>query len=66
MRAQPTPPAANLDLEVFKAPLAHEAGGTEFHPGRKHWMSQDDPAWKSLADRVGGGKFRSGGSRIPL
>jgi len=33
-------------------PLAHEAGGTEFHPGGKHWMSQDDPEWKTLADWV--------------
>ena len=33
-------------------PLAHEAGGTEFHPGGKHWMSQDDPEWKALADWV--------------
>ena len=30
-------------------PLAHEAGGTEFHPGGKHWESQSDPEWKALA-----------------
>jgi hypothetical protein len=35
-------------------PLAHEAGGTEFHPGGKHWESQDDPEWKALAAWVNG------------
>ena len=34
-------------------PLAHEAGGTEFHPGGKHWTSRDDAEWKALADWVG-------------
>ena len=33
-------------------PLAHEAGGTEFHPGGKHWASQDDAEWKALAEWV--------------
>jgi hypothetical protein len=37
---------------LLMMPLAHEAGGTEFHPGGKHWMSQDDPEWKALADWV--------------
>ena len=30
-------------------PLAHEAGGTEFHPGGKHFMSMDDPEVKVIA-----------------
>lgn len=30
-------------------PLAHEAGGTSFHPGGKRWMSQSDPEWQDLA-----------------
>jgi hypothetical protein len=29
-------------------PLAHEAGGTEFHPGGKHFNSMDDPEIKTL------------------
>lgn len=29
-------------------PLAHEAGGTEFHPGGKHFNSMDDPEVKTL------------------
>ena len=33
-------------------PLAHEAGGTEFHPGGKHWTSQDDAEWRALAEWV--------------
>jgi hypothetical protein len=37
-------------------PLAHEAGGTEFHPGGKHWMSRDDPEWKTLAAWVNGAR----------
>src|SRR5438105_180763 len=37
---------------LLTMPLAHEAGGTEFHPGGKHWMSQDDPEWKALATWV--------------
>ena len=34
--------------------LAHDAGGTEFHPGGKHWDTQDDAEWKALADWVNG------------
>jgi hypothetical protein len=37
-------------------PLAHEAGGTEFHPGGKHWESQNDPEWQTLAAWVSGTK----------
>jgi hypothetical protein len=29
-------------------PLAHEAGGTEFHPGGKHFTSMDDQEVKTL------------------
>ena len=34
-------------------PLAHEAGGTEFHPGGKRWTSKSDAEWKELAQWVG-------------
>ena len=37
-------------------PLSHDAGGTEFHPGGKHWDSKDDPEWKTLADWVSGSR----------
>ena len=33
-------------------PLAHDAGGTEFHPGGKRWTSQDDPEWKEVAQWI--------------
>jgi len=37
-------------------PLAPEAGGDEFHSGGKHWDSQSDPEYKTLADWVRGVK----------
>ena len=33
-------------------PLAHDAGGTEFHPGGKRWTSQTDAQWKELAQWI--------------
>ena len=45
-------PGVPLKSRLLIMPLAHEAGGTEFHPGGKHWMSQTDPEWKTLAEWV--------------
>src|SRR5258707_6100782 len=45
-------PGVPMKSRLLTMPLAHEAGGTEFHPGGKHWMSQDDSEWKALADWV--------------
>jgi hypothetical protein len=45
-------PGVPLKSRLLVMPLKHEAGGTEFHPGGKHWDSQDDPEWKTLADWV--------------
>jgi hypothetical protein len=45
-------PGVPLKSRLLTMPLAHEAGGSEFHPGGKHWMSQDDPEWKILAEWV--------------
>jgi len=45
-------PGVPLKSRLLTMPLAHEAGGTEFHPGGKHWESQTDPEWKMLADWV--------------
>ena len=45
-------PGVPLKSRLLVMPLAHEAGGTEFHPGGKHWDSQSDPEWKTLADWV--------------
>jgi hypothetical protein len=45
-----------LKSRLLTMPLAHEAGGTEFHPGGKHWDSQSDPEWKALAAWVSAAK----------
>jgi hypothetical protein len=41
---------------LLMMPLAEEAGGVDFHPGGRHWSSQDDPEWRTLADWVRGAK----------
>src|SRR5580693_1315544 len=33
-------------------PLAAKAGGDPFHAGGKHWKSQSDPEWQTLAEWV--------------
>jgi hypothetical protein len=35
-------------------PLAIEAGGDRFHAGGRHWKSQNDPEWQTLAAWVNG------------
>jgi hypothetical protein len=45
-------PGAPMKSRLLVMPLAHEAGGTEFHPGGKHWEAQTDPEWKTIADWV--------------
>lgn len=47
-------PGVPLKSRLLTMPLAHEAGGIAFHPGGKHWESQNDPEWKMLADWVNG------------
>jgi len=42
-------------------PLAQAAGGDRFHAGGKHWKSQSDPEWQTLAAWVRGEK--TGGSK---
>ncbi len=34
-------------------PLAHEAGGDEFHSGGRQFISKDDPDWKAIAAWIG-------------
>jgi hypothetical protein len=46
---------------MLRHPLAMDAGGDHFHAGGKHWKSQDDPEWQTLAawvkgEKLGGGK----------
>jgi len=42
-------PGNPLASRLLTMPLAAEAGGVAFHPGGKHWASQDDPEWQTLA-----------------
>lgn len=37
-------------------PLAQEAGGSHWHGGGKHWQSQSDAEWQTLAAWVRGGR----------
>jgi hypothetical protein len=41
---------------LLMIPLSYEAGSKLFHPGGKHWTSQDDPEWRLIADWVRGAK----------
>jgi len=40
-------------------PLAKDAGGDHFHGGGKHWKTQDDPEWQTLAAWVRGEKVEA-------
>ncbi len=51
-------PGNPKESRLLLMPLSHGAGGTKFHPGGKHWNSQNDPEWKTLADWVNGEKQR--------
>jgi YVTN family beta-propeller protein len=42
--------------KLLTHPLAVDAGGDPMHDGGKHWMSQDDPEWQTLAAWVRGAK----------
>ena len=43
-------PKASL---LLMHPLAHEAGGDEFHSGGRQFLSKDDPDWKAIAAWIG-------------
>jgi hypothetical protein len=47
-------PGNPLKSKMLLHPLAHAAGGDRFHAGGKHWKSQSDPDWQTLADWVRG------------
>jgi hypothetical protein len=42
-------PGDPLKSPLLVNPLAEEAGGTHWHGGGKHWQSQNDPEWQTLA-----------------
>ena len=47
-------PGVPTKSRLLMHPLAEEAGGDEFHGGGKHWTSQDNPEWQTLAAWVTG------------
>lgn len=56
-------PGKPLESRALLHPLAKEAGGDPFHAGGKHWASQADPEWQTLAAWVRGQKL--GGLAMP-
>jgi YVTN family beta-propeller protein len=52
-------PGNPLASRLLTMPLATEVGGAGFHPGGKHWTSQSDPEWQTLATWVRGEKSTS-------
>lgn len=49
-------PGAPEKSPLLLHPLATTAGGDHFHAGGKHWSSQADPEWQTLAAWVRGAK----------
>ena len=54
-------PGEPTKSKMLTHPLAEPAGGDRFHAGGKHWKSQDDPEWQTLAAWVRG--ETAGGSK---
>ena len=49
-------PGEPLKSVLLRNPLDKEAGGSEWHGGGKHWRSQNDAEWQTLAAWVRGGR----------
>ena len=49
-------PGEPLKSLLLTNPLDHQAGGSEWHGGGKHWHSQNDPEWQTLAAWVRSGR----------
>ena len=47
-------PGEPLKSLLLTNPLATEAGGSHWHGGGKHWLSQEHPEWQTLATWVRG------------
>ena len=56
LRVNPGNPAKS---KLLTHPLAEEAGGDEHHDGGKHWKSQSDPEWQTLAAWVNGATLKA-------
>jgi len=55
LRVTPGTPAKS---KLLTHPLAEEAGGDPIHDGGKHWTSQSDPEWQTLAAWVNGANMK--------
>jgi YVTN family beta-propeller protein len=55
LRVTPGTPAKS---KLLTHPLAEEAGGDPIHDGGKHWTSQTDPEWQTLAAWVNGANMK--------
>jgi hypothetical protein len=49
-------PGKPATSRLLLQPLAHEAGGEEFHSGGRQFTSKDDPDWKTISDWVSSAK----------
>lgn len=49
-------PGNMMASRLLTHPLAQSAGGDQFHAGGKHFTSQNDPEWQTLAAWVRGQK----------
>jgi YVTN family beta-propeller protein len=47
-------PGRPTESRMLLHPLAKTAGGDNYHAGGKHWTSQSDPEWRTLAAWVNG------------
>lgn len=50
---------------LLRHPLAEAAGGDPHHDGGKHWLSKDDPEWRTLAAWVSGATLANPGASAP-
>jgi YVTN family beta-propeller protein len=47
-------PGSPRASRLLRHPLSRDAGGDVFHGGGKHWQTQDDPEWQTIAAWVSG------------
>ena len=45
-------PGEPMGSLLLRQPLAHDAGGMEFHSGGRQFGTQSDPDWKTISDWV--------------
>jgi YVTN family beta-propeller protein len=55
-----------LGSRLLRHPLDEHAGGDEFHGGGKHWESQQNPEWQTLAAWVRGASGRMAPGRVRI